>query len=238
MTTRAINPSSSRERRTMRRPRRGLSLIEMMIALSISSTLLASALVALDGMFKGYQQTTESASTHVVSRIVATRLMGMIRTGSDFGPIPDDILDAGSNPINADYFEFASQKDANGNITQITRIEYRRPGAAAELNSWGADDDVPESAQPMSDDTEPGELWFVLIDPAGAEPEIVTQHPLLTGVGRVIFTLHYDVGPRLTRATIDMTIAPNDSRDLTIHTDNTPKTIRLVCSAFPRQSIE
>ena len=97
--------------RTRRAARAGLSLIEMMIALTISVTLLTSALVALDGMFKGYQQTTESASTHVVSRIVTTRLLGMIRTGSDFGPIPNDILDSGSNPIFADYFEFASAKD-------------------------------------------------------------------------------------------------------------------------------
>jgi hypothetical protein len=39
----------------------------------------------------------------------------------------------------------------------------------------------------------------------------------------------------LTRAAIDMTIEPNDSEDLTIHTDLDPsQTFRLVASAAPR----
>ena len=56
--------------------RRGLSLLEMLIALAISAMLLTAALSALDVMFKGYKQTTESASTHVVSRIVMSRRAG------------------------------------------------------------------------------------------------------------------------------------------------------------------
>lgn len=231
-------PAPPRPRRSDKTKRRGLSLIEMMIALTISVTLLTSALVALDGMFKGYRQTTESASTHVVSRIVVTRLLGMLRTGSDFGPIPNDILDAGSNPIHADYFEFASARDDAGAITRITRIEFRPHGQAAPLSTWGAADDPPDSAGPYADGAATGELWFVLLDPNGGDPVVLEQHPLLSGVGRAVFTLAFGIGPRLERATIDLTVAPNDSTDLTIHTDNAPRTIRLVASAAPRQSLE
>lgn len=250
--------------RSSRRP--GLSLIEMMIALTISITLLTSALVALDTMFKGYQVTTESASTHVVSRIVMTRVLGMIRTGSDFGPVPDDVLDAGSNPIHADYFEFASAKDEAGAVTRITRIEFRRFDRPADLLTWGPGDErpVPEDEEappeggepggpgetgpgaepPEGEEPEPapsdeqGELWFVLLEPGPDGGEIIEQHPLLRGVASARFTLQYDIGPKLIHATIDLTIAPNDSRDLTLHSDNVPPTIRLVASAAPRQSIE
>ncbi|RMD63684.1 MAG: prepilin-type N-terminal cleavage/methylation domain-containing protein, partial [Planctomycetota bacterium] len=43
---------------------RGFSLVEMLLALAISATLLTAALAALDSSFKGYKATTESASTH------------------------------------------------------------------------------------------------------------------------------------------------------------------------------
>ncbi len=67
--------------RRLRRPS-GFSLIEMLVALAISGLMLTAAMVALDSSFKGYKITTDSASTHVVSRLVMTRLSSMIRTGT------------------------------------------------------------------------------------------------------------------------------------------------------------
>ena len=228
--------------RTIQSRRRAFSLIEMMMALAISSMLLTAALVALDTMFKSYKQTTESASTHVISRIVMNRLLGMIRTGSDFGPIPNNVLDTGQNPRFSDYFEYVSKRDDDGDITQITRIEYRRPGQAALLQDWGnadaapiADPDDPD-APPIVDG--PGELWLVNIDPNDGDPLITSENPLISGVRSAIFTLHYDVGPMLVRGTADLVIEPNDSVDLTIGADSIPETIRLVASAAPRQSID
>ena len=220
--------------------RRGFSLVEMMMALTISSMLLTAALVALDTMFKGYKQTTESASTHVVSRITMNRLLSMMRTGTEFGPVPNNVLDSGQNPRYADYFEYASQVDAAGNVTQITRVEFRMPGQAALLRDWGNADAAPV-ADPDDPDAVivdgPGELWVVVIDPNGGDPITLTEAPLISGVRSAIFTLHYDVGPRLVRGTTDLVIEPNDSADLTIGADSVPETIRLVASAAPRQSI-
>lgn len=224
------------------RAHRGLSLIEMMIALTISVTLLTATLSALDAMFKGYTQTTESASTHLVSRMVVTRLLGMIRTGEGFGPLPQtNVYDADENPLAADYFQFVTARDAQGDPTEMVRVEYRFPESdtAVEdeenppLRTWGVADGQPDDLWRAA----AGELWFVRMDLTTDPPTITQENPLLTGVRSAIFTMHYDIGPQLTRATIDIVVEPNDSQDLTLATDNRAQTFRLVGSAAPRNGV-
>ena len=70
--------------------RGGFSLVEVLIALAITSTLLTATLVALDASFRAYQSTTEEVSSNSIGRLVMHRLLTMIRTGTDFGPYPDD----------------------------------------------------------------------------------------------------------------------------------------------------
>ncbi|HZW10885.1 MAG TPA: prepilin-type N-terminal cleavage/methylation domain-containing protein [Phycisphaerales bacterium] len=60
---------------------RAFSVVELLVALTISSLLLTATLVALDASFKSYKVTTESASSHVVARMVMHRMTTMIRTG-------------------------------------------------------------------------------------------------------------------------------------------------------------
>src|SRR5690606_2285844 len=79
--------------------RRGFSLIEMLVALAITSALLSASLAALDTSFKSYQMTSQSASTHVVTRIVMHRMRSMIRVGTEFGPFPEDVFATEQNPI-------------------------------------------------------------------------------------------------------------------------------------------
>src|SRR5205814_3428652 len=90
--------------------RRAFSMIEMLIAFTISALLLTACLVALDSSFKSYEATTESASTHVVSRLVMHRLMAMIRQGEEFGPYPLGIVIP--TRIESDYLEFVSFQDS------------------------------------------------------------------------------------------------------------------------------
>jgi len=221
------------------RRRHGLSLIEMLIALTISATLLTAALAALNAMFKGYKQTTESASTHVVSRIVMSRIQGMLRTGEDFGPIPAQILDSAMNPIASDYFEFVGQKDAGGEPLEIVRIEYRYPGEnEGRLLTWSATNGTRPIDPNDPPAPGPGELWFMLFDATTTPPTLVQEHPLLTGVRVVTFTLAYDIGPQLVRGTVDMTIEPNDSVDLTVGVEGEMQTFRLVASAAPRTGVD
>lgn len=211
---------------------RGFSVIELLVALTISATLLTATMAALDAMFKGFQQTTDSASTHVVARIAVNRLLGMVRTGDEFGPIPVDVLDAAQNPLAADYFEYVSARDESGNATEATRIEFRFPGQEALLRTWTPGE---EPEPPEFEVTGPGDLWIVLVDLASGEEE---EYILLPGVRSAEFTLQYDIGPRLMRATIDLVVEPQVQDDIEVTTGAIPATFRLVASAMPRKSVE
>jgi|TARA_B100001059_G_scaffold231671_2_gene267951 prepilin-type N-terminal cleavage/methylation domain-containing protein len=68
--------------------RRGFNLLELVIATAITAVLLTAVMVALSASFRAYRQTTESASTGVIGRIVMERIQGLIRNGQDFAPYP------------------------------------------------------------------------------------------------------------------------------------------------------
>lgn len=197
--------------RTRTHARRAFSLVEMLIALTISATLLTATLTAFDASWRAYKDTTESASTHVVSRIVMHRILAMVRTGTEFGPYPDDVLDASQNPLTSTSIEFVAEADRLAGNNRITRIERRA----------------------VANTTDQFELWYVLIN--RADGSTIEERPLLANVREALFILEYEPGPRLVRATIDLSIRPNDEDDLRVGgTDRTPM-IRLVASAEPRQ---
>jgi prepilin-type N-terminal cleavage/methylation domain-containing protein len=200
-----------------RRHRRGFSLVEMLVALTITATLLTAALTALDAGFKGYKFTTDGASTHVVSRITMHRMMAMIRTGTDFAPYPVDPLDSAQNPVVSDFIEFHGALPADGSVAQrVIRIEKR---AAS-----------PQVTPPIY------ELWYVQDDFDESDHAIAHQaRPLLTNLQDVRFTLQYDVGQRLERATVDMTVRPNDGGGAAIYTSLEFPTIRFVSTVSPRR---
>lgn len=195
------------------RASRGFSLIEMLVALTISATLLAATFGALDASFKSYKRTTESASTHVVTRIVMHRLMTMIRTGSatTFGPFPNNPIEMPE--ITANEIEFEIVTDEAEGRSQVVRVERR---------------DAPEGGQG------PYELWLVLTDMRDGLVIGSQERPLLVGVIDAVFFLEYDVGPTLMRATVDLTVLPNDLQDAAIAADLPTPSIRMVASASPR----
>lgn len=225
----------TRIRRTIRsQSRRAFSMIEMLIALSISASIMAATLVAFDAMFKVYHTATDSASNHVVARIAVNRLLGMIRTGSEFGPFPNDVLDSDANPLKSDYFEFASRFTDEGEISEVTRVEFRYPDQAPLLRTWGALEDPPALPDEMEVDG-PGELWIVLIDVvSGVEQEFM----MLSEVRSAEFTLRYDIGPKLTKGTVDIIFEPTLAVNEGVWTPATPETVRLIASAMPRRSAE
>lgn len=192
------------------RRRRGFSLVEMLMALAISATLLTATLQALDASWRGYRQVSESASSHVISRIVIHRLLAMIRTASNFSPSPTDVLDAAQNPMASTSVQFMTEEDRVAGNGRFTRIERRSPTATAGQF----------------------ELWYVLLDSGGA---ILDERPLLRGVREASFILEYEPGPRLRRATLDLTIQPDDDQSIQVNIGNRLPTIRLVASAVPRQ---
>jgi len=191
--------------------RRAFSLVEVLIALTITATLLTATMAALDASFKSYKANSESAATNVVARIVMQRLTGMIRTGDSFGPYP-------ANPIltpniQSDWIEFVTFRDPVQGIERIIRLEAREAAGA----------------------TGPFELWYTVTTMVNGAFESSQEAPLLTGLNQVLFDLEYDVGPRLRRVTVDLIIQPETGGDMAIGVGRleTP-TIRMVASASPR----
>lgn len=198
-------------RRPQRRAPRGFSLAEVLIALTITASLLTATMAALDASFKCYKFTSESASTNVVARIVMQRVTAMIRTGNSFGPYPVNPLLTPN--IQSEWIEFVSFRDPSQGIERVIRLE-RRDGDA---------------------ETGPFELWYVITTFVDGEFSEQDEAPLMVGLNQVAFDLEYDVGPRLRRATVDLIIQPDDLQDAAIGgNDIEAPTIRLVASASPR----
>jgi prepilin-type N-terminal cleavage/methylation domain-containing protein len=194
--------------------RRGFSLVEVLIALTITASLLTAMLVALDASFKGYKYTTDQASNNVVARIVMQRITAMVRTGTEFGPYPDDVLDAAQNPLTSTFIEFeSSRNDAAGTFTLI-RLERR--DATATVNG-------------------PFELWYVQKTYAAGVLTSTHSHPLISNLQNVNFTLEYDVGPRLKKATIDMVVNPNGLQITSVQSSIGAGNLRMITSVVPRR---
>lgn len=192
---------------------RGFNLVEMLIALAISASLLTATLQALDASWRGYRQVSESASSHVVTRIVMHRVLAMVRTGTNFSPFPADVLDSAQNPMVATSLQFLSDEDRRAGNGRLTRLERRSPTA----NSGDF------------------ELWYVQLDGTQNPPAVIQERPLLRNVRECSFILEYEPGPRLVRATLDLTVQPNDDRDVQVNMGTQLPTIRMVASAVPRQ---
>jgi prepilin-type N-terminal cleavage/methylation domain-containing protein len=213
--------------------RRGFSLIEMLIALAISAMVLAASLAALDALFKSYQATSEQASTHIVARMVMHRVMTMIRTGEQFAPYPVDVLDNTQNPlVDQSAVEFVSWSDPNSDDYNITRLE-RRPAA-------------PYTVGPTTYELRGPFVLWVMTYKYDIDGMTMEEQPLLDGVDDVTFTLEYAVGPRLRRATMDLSVRTNSDVTYDVggnegkvkHTigmiEEAPP-VRLVASVTPRR---
>ena len=187
-----------RRRRSITARRRGFNLVEVLIALAITASLLTATLVALDASFRAYQSTTEEVSTQSIGRIVMHRMLTLLRTGTEFGPYP---ADPRVSRIRSDYIEFRTQED------EVVTIRWDR---ANEVLTYQIEGQAPVE---------------LLDGVVGTEDD---QGNLLEP-----FTLEFEQGRRLYRASIDLSVEPNDVIDLSIEGDNARR-IRLVGSAMPR----
>ncbi len=172
-------------------------MIEMLMAITITATLMTAMLVALDFMFKRYTLISDSASTHVISRTVMSRMLSMLRTGTQFGPSPpgDKLFDASRNPFDSRTVTFVQETDAAGTLR--TTLETR-PASTVVLGT--------ERVELRG----PFVLWLVqTTTPAGGGTPSIDERPLIDGVLNENFiNLWFDVGNRVRRATVDLTIKP------------------------------
>lgn len=172
--------------------RRGFSLVEVLIAITISATLLSAIMAALDASFRAYQSTTESASRHTMARLTMHRLIGLIRTGTDFGPFPLNVL---TDPIiTSDFIEFETSSGL------LLRVEYVLEDEAFVL---------------VTDPGGPSQTMNVLM--SGVTPQYDLNNERI-----LPFTLQYGIGPKLYRATVDFLIEDDPDIDLGIEGDDVP----------------
>lgn len=188
--------------------RRGFNLIELLISLAITAVIMVAVMVAIRASFMAYQRTTEVASTNAIARLAMHRMLTLIRTGQDFlGPYPDD---------------------PNDLLLESTFIEILTPEPSSDtiIIEWI---ETPDANHPV------GNALYASIN--GSTPEPILEGVIATvdGSGTPIlpFTLEYIAGRQLARATIDLTIVPDDNMSVTLDGDNTAQ-IRLVASAMPR----
>ena len=197
--------------RNPRRPRaarrcRGLSILELLLALAITAVLLTATAVAIAASFRAYGDAVEQAGAQVATRMVTQRLLGLIRSSTAHGPLEPD---AGAEPpitldgqtITSDHIELIDP------LGRVLRCEYR------------ADDE---------------ELWLIM-DP-GTEDE--QAQPLIAGVTAATFMLRRWLNDdglwELERATVDMTVQPDE--DATLALENGPaQAIRVITSTKPRK---
>ncbi len=180
-----------RSRTAMCRPR-GFSLLELLVALAVSAVLLTAALVALDASFRAYRRTTEEASTHTISRLAMHRLLALVRTGVDFGPIPPNPLE---EEIESDYLEV---------LTPDGRWVVVRWDGEGERLLLAVD----------SESGEPGIARELL---GGVEPQFHAD-----GTPIRPFRLAFEDGWRVRRVTIDLSVKPDDDRSSAISSEPTP----------------
>lgn len=190
----------------------------MLIALTITATLLTAALSALDTAFKSYKFTTDSASTHVVSRIVIHRINSIVRNGVEFGPeVPAGYNADTDPPVESSELTFVAREDVENLIRVIGRVERR------EVND-------PNDG--------PFALWYVEETYTNGTLTGSEERPLLTGLLTASFFLRYDDLGVVSSITTDLTIKPNDFREsIAVHAGalGDAPIIRLVSTINPRR---
>ncbi len=216
-----MNHATPRHMTALRRRARraGLSLIEMLVALSITSMLLTATMVALDASFYAYASAAESATTQTTTRMVLQRVLMLTRTGLAQGPMTQ----SEANDLMS-KFDFLEDPDfpnaaANGDITSSWMV-LSRPEGAVLLNYDATTQMLEIIENPYDTD------WRKL--------------PLLGGVTSCEFTLKRRRGPDtdyvwvLERGTIDITVEPDI--DATLKTEaGSGQAIRFITSTAPRR---
>ena len=188
--------------------RRGLSLVEMLVALAISAMLLTATMVAIDASFKSYAVAAESASTQTSTRMVINRVLTLVRTNEAHGPLRvADALAGETVTVDGDIITSSYLQLIDGNRDTLT-ISYD------EVN----------------------DLLMLTREPfSGATP---TTQPIIGGVTECTFKLARrltnDGVLVLERGSIDFTVEADDDASLDVEVGDIPP-VRVIASTKPRR---
>lgn len=226
------------------RARRAFSLVEMLVALVITSLLMTATMTALDTSFKAYQVTTEGASTHVISRNVMSRMTSLVRQAQDVQVIATnatafslvDPFSALADPSQANIPEEFRKHVVVGTPRNLAGVPLPTfQGLAIRLENVGNDERW--AILRLVEEGTTGVYTLQYIASVRDDRTFVATEltPLLTGVTRMHMSLNYDPMGRVRRVSIDMTVRPNDYQDASYDAQTTVPFIRLVGSAAPRR---
>ena len=206
----------------MKRPRSrtGLSLVEVLLALVITSMLLTAVMVAIHASFRAYATAARSASTNSSTRLVVQRVLTMVRVGTlhDAYDPNDGGVTLGS-PAAAPVQSVGIQMIDQGG--GLVRLWWQVNGA------YG--------------DADLGDLWYQL-DGNAAQPLLGSVQCLRTaGDDPYIFTLASrgtSEGLLLARATLDLTLLADGDATLALEEAAAATLpIRMVGSTMPRRTM-
>jgi len=186
---------------------RGVSLVETLMALTITAMLLAATMVATDASFKAYASAAEQASAQSSTRMVVNRLLTLIRTSTAHGPLQPDAsvtpaATLSGQIITSPYIELI---DPSGNLI---RVEYK---SASQ------------------------ELWFSTTPPGSNTA--VSQPILGGVTAASFYCRRRKNDNNLwvlERGTMDLTIEPGADATLAIESGNS-SVIRVIASTMPRK---
>lgn len=195
------------------------TLVEMLLALSITAVLMTAVAFALDASFMAYANTAEQASIDVAGRQSMQRMTAMIRSGKlhdayDPADPAVTLLQPSFAPLNCIGIQMFTRDE------QLVRIWW------VENAAYGV--------------RFLGDLWYQ----QGAEdPQIMLSRveAQVANDQPYIFTLasrNSDQGLLLLLASIDMTVRPDPASALSTERKGPGTSIRLVGSTRPRMNLE
>ncbi len=141
------------------------------------------------------------------------RMLTLIRTGQEFGPFP---LDPRDSLVESDFIQFL---DANGVLMEL-RWDNTDNGLYITVDSNG-------------DGLLPGENNYLLL--SGVIPMFDPPTSTLEADRIRPFILEYQQGRNLYRASINLSVIPDDNMSVAIE-GNSQDVLRLIGSAMPRLS--
>jgi prepilin-type N-terminal cleavage/methylation domain-containing protein len=73
--------------------RRGFTVVELTIGMAITAVLLTGLFAALQSSVDAYAKSSADGVNRLTSRLLVERIALLVRTGSNFGPLPSSALD-------------------------------------------------------------------------------------------------------------------------------------------------
>ncbi len=211
--------------------KRGYTLVELLLALSLTALIGAGIAAALNASFIAYASASEMAGTQMSSRMVMNKMMSMIRRST-----AHDAYDPNDNTVTLLTPSAANYPLKTVGIQMILPDESR-------FCAWWA-------VNGTYNDASTGDLWYQNMDASGnltgtasmMLPRAKCQWTTDTPATPYVFTLGSrisDTGLLLTRATLNLSVQPDPAAILNIQqAKGTDTDIHLISSPMPRKTID